>query len=536
MKNKIRLSPFLLFTVFLAILFLTGCSTYRMRTSASREVYQILKNKSQTITKQKINWNIKYHPQSAASIKNHPLTLKDTLILARENNRDYQTEKETVYLNALNLTYQRYLYSLHYNLGGSLAGAKASNGEKTLSGNLNLNLIKWLAQGAKITLGLTGNMFQYLTGSREKAYQSIINLNILQPLFNGAGRRIAQEDLTRAERGVVYEIRSFLRYQQSFSVAVAKKYFSLLEAKSSVGNYWDNYQFLKKIRERIEMLTQAGRIPFLQLGQARQDEFKAYLSWLKEKNAYQKQLNNFKIFLGLSPEANLSLEEKGLTGYLKKGMPQVKISPGKSLKLSLRKRLDLMTSADEVGDAERKVNFALNALKVKMNINLNAESETKSGDTPSFDFQNPSYQAGLNFKFPFNNIPGRNTYLEAIINLAKQKRALTLKKDDIKLEVINSYHNLQSFYQTYMVQKKSLELAESRVESTNLLFQAGRATTRDVLEAQESYLLAKNSLYQAMVNYLISYLNFLENTGSLKLNEKGVWKGGLYAKISGKTG
>ena len=536
MKNKIRLSPFLFFTVFLAILFLTGCGAYRMKTSASREVYQILKKKSQKITKQKINWKIKYHPRSAASIKNHPLTLKDTLILARENNRDYQTRKEAVYLNALNLTDQRYLYSLHYNLGGSLTGNKGSNGEKTLSGNLNLNLIKWLAQGAKITLGLSENMFQYFTGSREKAYRSIINLNILQPLFNGAGRRIAQEELTQAERGVVYEIRSFLRYQKSFSVEVAQNYFSLLEAKSSVGNYWDNYQFLKKIRERIEMLTQAGRIPFLQVGQARQDEFKAYLSWLKEKNAYREQLDNFKIFLGLSPEANLSLQEKGINGYLKKGVPEVKISLGKSLKLSLRKRLDLITSADEVGDAERKVNFALNALKIKMNVNFKVESATRSGDQPSLDFQNPSYQAGLNFKFPFHNIPGRNTYIEAVINLAKEKRTLSLKKDDIKLEVINSYHNLQSFYQTYIMQKKSLGLAESRVESTNLLLQAGRATTRDVLEAQESYLLAKNSLYQAMVNYLISYLNFLENTGSLKLNEKGVWKGDLYAKISGKTG
>ena len=277
MKNKIRLSPLLLFTVFLAILFLAGCGAYRMRTSANREVYQILKKKSQKITKQKINWNIKYHPENAAFIKNHPLTLKDTLILARENNRDYQTEKETVYLNALNLTDQRYLYRVHCNLGGSLTGEKGSNGENTLSGNLNLNLIKWLAQGAKITLGLTGNMFQYLTGSRKKTYQSIINLDILQPLFNGAGRRIAQEDLTQADRGVVYEIRSFLRYQKSFSVEVAQNYFSLLEAKSSLGNYWGNYQFLKKIRERVEMLTQAGRIPFLQVGQAKQDEFKAYL-------------------------------------------------------------------------------------------------------------------------------------------------------------------------------------------------------------------------------------------------------------------
>ncbi|HQL65096.1 MAG TPA: TolC family protein, partial [bacterium] len=85
-----------------------------------------------------------------------------------------------------------------------------------------------------------------------------------------------------------------------------------------------------------------------------------------------------------------------------------------------------------------------------------------------------------------------------------------------------------------IVQKNSLELATKRVESTDLMLQAGRATTRDLLEAQESFLDAKNSLSSAIVNYLISYLELLRDTEQLQLDDTGVWKGDLYEKIIGE--
>ena len=109
-----------------------------------------------------------------------------------------------------------------------------------------------------------------------------------------------------------------------------------------------------------------------------------------------------------------------------------------------------------------------------------------------------------------------------------------MKKDQIKLEVLNAYRDLQESYQTYLIQKNSLELASKRVESTDLLLQAGRATIRDLLEAQEAYLNAKNNLSNAITEYLISYLKFLRDTELLELDERGVWKGELYEKISGE--
>ncbi len=303
-----------------------------------------------------------------------PLTLKDVLIIATRNNRDYQTAKEDVYLKTLSLISQRYQYSLRYGIDGAVTWEKDSDGAENVSADLNLNLVKWLAQGAQITFNIAQEYLKYLTGNIDGTFQTVVGLDILQPLFRGAGRSVAQAGLIQAERDVVYQIRSFLRYQRSFSVTVADKYFTLLEAKNNLENYSKNYTYLKQTRERIEMLSEAGRATPIEVDQTRQDEYRAYQSWLSANNDYQQLLDEFKIFLGLSPEVKISLEASGLETFLEKGISEIKVDPKESVKLALEKRLDLMTAYDQLEDSKRDVNVALNALRTKLDLNLGVES------------------------------------------------------------------------------------------------------------------------------------------------------------------
>lgn len=516
------------------VLLLAGCSATQIRTSADREVYKILDKKTKEVTPEEIPWEIESTEEQEIPSEDTPLALKDVLIIAARNNRDYQTAKEDVYLEALALTSQRYQFRLRYGVDGGVTWEKDGD-EESVTADLNLNLIKWLAQGAQITFDIIQNYLRYLTGDTDEVFQTVLSLDILQPLFRGAGRRVAQADLIQAERDVVYEIRSFLRYQRSFSVDVAEKYFALLRTKNNLENYSQNYLYLKQTRERIETLAEAGRVSTIEVDQTKQDEYRAYQSWIEANNDYQGILDEFKIFLGFPPEVKISLEEKGLESFLDKGIPEIKVEQEESIKLALEERLDLMTEYDQLEDSERDVVVALNALRTKLDLSLGIDSSSPEDDHPNLEFASPSYTAGLDFELPLNKIPERNAYREALISLERKKRSVALKEDEIKLDIINLYRALEESYQTYLIQKGSLELAGKRVESTNLLFQAGRAETRDLLEAQESYLNAKNALSSAIVDYLISYLRFLRDAELLELDDKGVWKGDLYEKISGEN-
>ena len=53
---------------------------------------------------------------------------------------------------------------------------------------------------------------------------------------------------------------------------------------------------------------------------------------------------------------------------------------------------------------------------------------------------------------------------------------------------------------------------------------AGRAETRDLLEAQDALLQAQNSLTSARVNYRIAELEIQRDMGVLVITETGLWQ------------
>ena len=58
-----------------------------------------------------------------------------------------------------------------------------------------------------------------------------------------------------------------------------------------------------------------------------------------------------------------------------------------------------------------------------------------------------------------------------------------------------------------------MNLANQRVEGANLLLEAGRASTRDLLDAQSDQLTARNAVTSALVDYHLTRLNLLYNMG-----------------------
>jgi len=76
--------------------------------------------------------------------------------------------------------------------------------------------------------------------------------------------------------------------------------------------------------------------------------------------------------------------------------------------------------------------------------------------------------------------------------------------------------------ETLRIQENAVALAERRVESTVLNQAAGRAETRDILEAQEALRQARNALITARVDYHLSRLNLWRDMELLRVDESGV--------------
>jgi len=56
------------------------------------------------------------------------------------------------------------------------------------------------------------------------------------------------------------------------------------------------------------------------------------------------------------------------------------------------------------------------------------------------------------------------------------------------------------------------------------LLQAGRVTTRDLLESQDAFLDAQNNVTAALVDYAIAKLSFFRDIGVLQVRPDGMWE------------
>jgi outer membrane protein TolC len=190
---------------------------------------------------------------------------------------------------------------------------------------------------------------------------------------------------------------------------------------------------------------------------------------------------------------------------------------------ALTHRLDLLNTMDQVEDTRRRVLIAENGLAPDLDFTFQYDLvSVRENDPLSIDFEPNRWSAGLDLNLPLQRIEERNQYRQSIIDLERQKRTQAFQEDSIKGDVRQSYRRLNQAKDTYEIQKVSLVLADKRVESTDLLLQAGRAQTRDFLDAQNARLSAQNALAAAIVEHTIARLNFLLDIEALEVTQRGL--------------
>ncbi len=512
----------------LAGMALTGCSRSYYKEDADKEVYGIISDKGGKVGDMPSDFTIEgekeYPPFDADATFPVILSLEDVLRIAVENSRDYQRQKEGLYSQGLSLTLARYEFAPIFS-GSASADITRENQRNSVAGALSFGVSKMLATGADLSVVLTTNLFRFISGGDPaKAASSIISASVVQPLLRGGGREVALEGLTQSERNMVYAIRNFVRFRKTLSVGVAKDYYDLLQQKDEVDNAWNNYENLTNELGRSRLLAQAGRLPEFQVDQTEQDELRARDRWIRAKQSYENRLDDFKIELGIPTDAPIEPGPAEMVNLSKIGIVPPPVSSEEAITIAIERRLDLGNTRGRVADAGRKVEVAANDLKAGLDFSASMDVGTQGETTPyDFDFDNASYGAGLALELPFDKKAERNAYRQALINLAASERNLAERIDEIMQEVRNASRNLDQAGQSYDIQKNSLSLAEQRVDSTTLLQQAGRASTRDVLESREALLEAQNAVSRALVDHFNARLDLLLAMESLRVDDNGLW-------------
>ena len=513
--------------VALAALTLVGAcrSAASHRQSADREVYAILEQRRAELGAGTTHFSIEPEPGPLREKLQRgevlpPLDFVAALMVAAENSRAYQSEKESLYLKALDLTLARYQFRVQMSgtVGAALSSDPQNGDDASLDGGPTFRRV--LGTGAAIVGSLVFSFVRDISTGDMFRLRSSFNLEVTQPLLAGFGERIAMEPLTQAERDVVYEVRSFERFRRTFAVNVASSYFAILQQADQVSNERVNMENLIVLRERNEALALAGRLSDIQVDQARQDELRSRNRIIQAEERLASLLDDFKLFLGLPVLAKIELDSSEL-GDLEVD-ETLDVSADLAITTALARRLDLQTSLDQVDDSQRRVEIAEDALRSVLDLRANVSGDSPTSDPAHYAKDDLSWTLGVEWDLPLDQLAERNDYRESLITLDRSRRSAEQLSDQIQADLRDSVRQAQTRLQSLQIQQGAVQLAERRIESTTLNLQAGRADTRDILEAQEALLEARNAATQARIDYHLSQLALWRDMELLRVDESGI--------------
>jgi outer membrane protein TolC len=485
------------------------------------------------------------------------LSLVDALQVGARNSSEYQECKENVFRAALDLDLKRDYFRNIFSAGPA-SGLWTNTSATELENSATAGLKRSLKNGIDLSTSLAVNLVNVLTQGGASRLGITGDATVSMPLLRGSGRHIVTEDLTLAERKVVYVLWDFERYKRTFAVRIATGYFNVLRQMDVVANEKENYRSAVASSRWSRRRADAGRIREIEVDQAIQRELSARNSWITAQEGLKSSLDSFKNTIGLPTDARIGLDPNDLVQLKDRaakiceeirkasqdnasetalpadapvrlipasyeGAGPLEIDASLAVKMALENRLDLQAAIGEVYDAQRNVVFKADRLRADLTLSGTATVEDND-DEGRLRFDNGTYKALLSLDLPVERTKERNEYRNSLIDLERKTRFVQSLEDEIKQFVRGELRTLLESRESLKIQAQSVIVAEKRVRSTTFFLEAGRTEIRNLLEAQEALLNAQKGLTTAVVNYRIAELELQRDLDVLKVNEQGLWQ------------
>jgi len=443
--------------------------------------------------------------------------LADCLAAAFETNRDFISQREGLVLAALSLIGARNTFDpqLSALLAASIGDTDSSAMSQGASASASLSQI--LRDGGVLTLdGLTA--WNGLDGDGD--FDTSLSLRLAQPLLRGSGWLTSHESLIQAERSLIYAIRDFELFRGDLSIDVAARYYSLVQQQQSIANLETNLEGFVFARRQAQAVYALGTTSELDILRARRNELGAQNALLEAREGYQLDRDQLKVFLGIPIE-----ESVRITGQ-EPQFVDVGFDLGSALEVALVNRLDYLTRCDQLQDLERDVRLARDGLR--SDLDLSAGIGIAGSPTGGFLDQHvdeESWDIGVTWSPPLNRVAEKNSHRAAQIRFDRAVRSLDQFEQTLRIEIRRTFRELKRRTSSLDIQRELIADQERNLKVARLRNEAGEISNRDVVEASESLLEARNSLINEKVSYEIARLRMLWQLGILFVDERGMVQG-----------
>ena len=246
------------------------------------------------------------------------LTEQTVVQIALLHSRDFQDQVEGLYISSLNLSGARFAFQTQW-FGGSgtdfTAAGDAPNAIRTLNTSNQLGFVRQLAAGGQFMTTLANNFVWELGSNTFNMANGNLIVGLTQPLLRGAFRHVQLNQLTQAERGLLYNVRDFARFRRTFYRDAVVTYLNLLTQIQAKRNQERNLESLQINLEEFSERLARGQVSQIEFDQVFQDVQNGRIGLLATEQGLENAFDAFKFQLGLPAWVEIELDESLLEGF-----------------------------------------------------------------------------------------------------------------------------------------------------------------------------------------------------------------------------
>jgi len=459
--------------------------------------------------------------------------LREALAYAMRSGRDLQDAREDLYLQALNLTLERHLWTPQFVANATVDADFSDAGDlhdsaRAITATADVGLTQRLPYGGQVTARVLQTLVRDLETHVTSAETGSVILEAGVPLLRGAGRT-AYESRYSAERELIYAVRRFERFRRSYLVDVAARYFDLQRSKAAIINAFKSYKSLKEDWERAEFINKMGQSKTVFDAPRAKASFRsAEATLVRDKEQHATALDRFKIFLGMPVGKKLDVLDQDADEQSRRVdllLPHLAVAA--AVEVALRSRLDLLTQADRVDDSQRAVEVARNRVLPDLDFagSIAIDSDPERANSASFNTERNTWNTGLSFRMDDRKTE-RNAYRAALVALRRAQRDFEEFVDTVRADVRRAHRRILQQDNLRKIQALNVEENELRYAAARAQFDLGKSTNQDVVDADENLLEARNQLAAAVAEYRNAILAFRLDTGTIRVLDDGTWDSG----------
>jgi outer membrane protein len=493
-------------------------------------------------------------PPSPADLKSYlqegaiRLSLRDTILLALENNSDIQIEETAIESRKFsllgtwspfdpaiqgNLNINRYSNSGFSQLQG--VGASGNGTLNTLTQSGQLNYVQTFLTGTNINVGLssskssTNSSFYFFN----PYFSTALNLQFTQPLLRNLGKFANTAPIKIAQRGLEQSKATFEAEVNDAILQVVSQYWAAVQARGALDVQERALKLAQASYERDKRALELGALPPLDISRSESEVAARKVQLIQSQYALAQAEETLRYTIGADQDPQFQPLKLELTESPEPA--EVESVDGEAvLKDALSARPEIEAANDALQADQDSIRLAHNQLRPDLELNgfyqssglggnqysLTTGQLTSTGGIGSsfsqlFGFGFPGYGGQLTLNMPVHNRAAQSRLGNSLVSRTRDLYTSRQVEEQIARQVRDALNQFDTAKLSLAAAESSLDLARKSLGADQRKFELGAETNFFVLDSQSRLANAELVLLQTRISYQLAVAAIHHASGKL---------------------